>query len=72
MSDASSPIRIDTSELYSPKVNEFVEMQQALRRDVGPINPQPLVIRVIYSSWFYLSIASGLGGLCGWAGRAVL
>ncbi len=67
MSDASSPIRIDTSELYSPKVNEFVEMQQALRRDVGPINPQPLVIRVIYSSWFYLSIASGLGGLCGWA-----
>ncbi len=66
MSDAS-PIRIDTGDLYSPQVNEFVEMQQALRRETGPINPQPLIIRVIYSSWFYLSIASGLGALAGWA-----
>src|SRR5271157_4467932 len=68
MSDESrSPIRIDTSDLFSPQVNEFVEMQQALRRDTGPIDPQPLVIRIIYSSWFYLSIASGLGALLGWA-----
>ena len=42
-------------------------MQQALRRDVGPIDPQPLIIRVIYSSWFYLSIASGLGAFVAWA-----
>ncbi len=68
MSDESrTPIRIDTSDLYSPQVNEFVEMQQALRRDTGPIDPQPLIVRIIYSSWFYLSIASGLGGLLGWA-----
>lgn len=68
MSEASSsPIRINSSDLYSPKVNEFVDMQQALRRDVGPINPQPLVIRIIYSSWFYLSIAAGLGALAAWA-----
>ncbi len=56
-----------SSEVYSPQVNEFVEMQQALRRDTGPIDPQPLLIRVIYSSWFYLSIASGLGAVLGWA-----
>ena len=42
-------------------------MQQALRRDTGPIDPQPLLIRIIYSSWFYLSIASGLGALLAWA-----
>ena len=65
--DTRTPIRIDTSDLYSPQVNEFVEMQQALRRDTGPIDPQPLIIRIIYSSWFYLSIASGLGALLGWA-----
>jgi len=65
--DSPTPIRIETSDLYSPQVNEFVDMQQALRRDTGPINPQPLIIRVIYSSWFYLSIAAGLGALCGWA-----
>ena len=68
MSDESrTPIRIDSGDLYSPQVNEFVEMQQALRRDAGPIDPQPLVIRIIYSSWFYLAIASGLGALLGWA-----
>ena len=68
MSDESrTPIRIDSSELYSPQVNEFVEMQQALRRDTGPINPQPLLVRIIYSSWFYLSIASGLGAFLAWA-----
>ncbi len=68
MSDESrTPIRIDAGDLYSPQVNEFVEMQQALRRDTGPIDPQPLLIRIIYSSWFYLSIASGLGALLGWA-----
>ncbi len=66
MSDESrTPIRIDTSDLYSPHVNEFVEMQQALRRDTGPIDPQPLLVRIIYSSWFYLAIASGLGALAG-------
>ena len=68
MSDESrTPIRIDTSDLYSPHVNEFVEMQQALRRDTGPIDPQPLLVRIIYSSWFYLAIASGLGALLAWA-----
>jgi len=28
-----TPIRIDSSELYSPQVNVFFEMQQTLRRD---------------------------------------
>ncbi|MGO9115732.1 MAG: FHA domain-containing protein [Thermoguttaceae bacterium] len=68
MSDESrTPIRIDTSDLYAPRVNEIVEMQQALRRDTGPIDPQPLLVRIIYSSWFYLAIASGFGALLGWA-----
>ena len=68
MSDASqSPIRIEAGDLYSPQVNEFVEMQAALRRDTGPINPQPLVVRIIYSSWFYLAIAAGLGAFAAWA-----
>src|SRR5208283_882530 len=32
-----------------------------------PIDPQPLIVRIIYSSWFYLSIAAGLGALLAWA-----
>ena len=66
MSDESrTPIRIDAGDLYSPQVNEFVEMQQALRRDTGPIDPQPLIIRIIYSSWFYLADRQRIGGLAG-------
>ena len=28
--------------------------------------PQPFIIRVLYSSYFYLSLASGLGAFLGW------
>jgi hypothetical protein len=59
-------IRITTSDLQRPEVNDYVEMQNYLRRDVGPIGEQPWVLRVIYANWFYLSIAAMLGGLLGW------
>jgi len=42
-------------------------MQNYLRRDVGPINDQPWLIRVIYANWFYLAVCAALGGLAGWA-----
>lgn len=66
MDESRTPIRVDPSELYSPQVNEYIDIQQALRRDVGPIAPRPLLIRIIYSSWFYLAIASGLGAFLAW------
>jgi hypothetical protein len=62
-----TPIRVDQSDLFSPQVDEYVAVQQALRRDADAVAPQPLLIRVIYSSWFYLAIASGLGALAAWA-----
>ena len=63
----SDPIRISQAELRSPSVDEYVEMQNFLRRDAGPIDNQPWVIRVIYANWFYLSVCSMVGGLVGWA-----
>jgi len=66
MSLPNEPIRVDRSELYSPAVESYLDMQRALRRDVGELAPQPLVIRVIYSSWFYLAIASAAGALIAW------
>ena len=66
MSFSNDPIRLDKADLYSPAVESYLEMQRALRRDVGDLVPQPLVIRVIYSSWFYLAIASGTGALIAW------
>ncbi len=67
MNPSDNPIRIDESDLHSHRVNEYVEMQQALRRDIEAVSPRPLLIRVIYSSWFYLSLASGLGAFLGGA-----
>ena len=48
-------------------VDSYVEMQNYLRRDVGPVSDQPWIIRVIYANWFYLAVCSMLGGLAGWA-----
>ncbi len=67
MPGPNEAIRLNRDDLYSPQVENYLQMHEALRRDVGPLAPQPLVIRVIYSSWFYLAIASGLGALAAWA-----
>jgi len=60
-------IRITTSDLKRPEINDYVEMQKYLHRDVGPIADRPWVLRVIYANWFYLSICAMVGGLAGWA-----
>ena len=63
----STPIRISTSDLHTPDVDSYVEMQSYLRRDVGPMSDQPWLVRVIYANWFYLAVCSMIGGLVGWA-----
>lgn len=63
----SEPIRITASDLHTPEVDEYVDLQSYLRRDVGEVGEQPWLIRVIYANWFYLAIACALGGLVGWA-----
>ncbi|MEX2316812.1 MAG: FHA domain-containing protein [Pirellulales bacterium] len=63
----TDPIRISASDLRSPQVNEYVELQAHLRRDVGAVSDQPWLIRVIYANWFYLAVCSMIGGLVGWA-----
>jgi hypothetical protein len=61
------PIRITAADLERQEVNDYVEMQKYLRRDVGPIMDQPWVLRVIYANWFYLGICSMLGSIVAWA-----
>lgn len=64
---ADKTIRIEEGELFSPQVDDYLAVQQSLRRDVGELGAQPLVVRAIYSSWFYLALASGFGALVAWA-----
>jgi hypothetical protein len=63
----SEPIRISTSDLHSAEVESYVEMQNYLRRDIGPLSDRPWIVRVIYANWFYLAICSMIGGLVGWS-----
>jgi hypothetical protein len=67
MSATGEPLRLDKSDLYSPQVEAYLQDQEHLRRDIPEVEPQPLLIRIIYSSYFYLSIAAALGACCGWA-----
>lgn len=67
MSQSHNPIRLDNSDLHSPSVESYLEIRRAMRQGQEEPDPQPLVIRMIYSSWFYLAIASGLGAFVAWA-----
>ena len=61
------PIRIDSRDLFSAEVESYIETTEYLRRDVGELTKQSLFSKIIYSSWFYLSICCGVGALLGWA-----
>jgi hypothetical protein len=67
VSDTKETFRVERADLYAPGVEEYLDLQRAVQRDAAAIPQQPLVIRVIYSSWFYLAIASGLGAFVAWA-----
>jgi hypothetical protein len=65
MSD--QPMRLTSDDLFSARVEGYLEEQAMLRRATPDVAPQPLVLRVIYSSYFYLSVAGLIGALVAWA-----
>lgn len=67
MSTDPSPLRLDNDELFSPQVEEFLKEREALQRLMPDVPTQPLVLHIIYSSCFYLSVAGALGALTAWA-----
>ena len=68
MSDAPERILISDADLTSPQVEDYLAVQQNLRREMGEIEQTPLFFRIVYSSWFYLAMASGLGAFLAWCG----
>jgi hypothetical protein len=67
MSSPNEPLRLDENDLFGPRVDAYLEEQQMLRRDIPEVPPPPLLIRIIYSSYFYLSLAGAIGAFCAWA-----
>jgi hypothetical protein len=59
-------LKISEDDLFSEAVEDYLVVQEGLRRDLHESEPQPLFTRIIYSSWFYLAIAAGLGGVLAW------
>ena len=64
---ASEPLRLTSDDLRTPQVEAYLDEQRMLRRDVPEAPPRPLIVRIFYSSVFYLSLASGLGAFVAWA-----
>jgi hypothetical protein len=60
-------ITLTNEDLYSPKVDGYIEAQSVLSREMPQAEPQPLVLRVLYSSCFYLAMAGMVGALVAWA-----
>jgi hypothetical protein len=60
------PLRLSADDLYSPRVDAFLDEQAMLSRALPEAGPQPWIVRVFYSSYFYLSLASGLGAFLAW------
>lgn len=67
MSTDSAPMRLTDQDLHSPHVEQYLEEREMLRRAVPEAPARPWFVRVFYSTWFYLSLAGGLGALTAWA-----
>jgi hypothetical protein len=63
----TEPMRLSSEDLFSPRVEGYLEEQAVANRPVPEALPRPLIVRILYSSWFYLSIASMIGALAAWA-----
>lgn len=67
MAGPNETIRIDSRDLFSPEVDEYLAVQDNLRQNLAETEPQPWWSRILYSNWFYLSLASGVGAFLAWA-----
>jgi hypothetical protein len=65
-SSPHEPLRLSADDLYSPRVEAFLDEQAMMTRAMPEVEPQPWILRVLYSSYFYLSLASGLGAFVAW------
>ncbi|MHB1560139.1 MAG: FHA domain-containing protein [Isosphaeraceae bacterium] len=60
------PLRLSADDLFAPSVDAFLDEQAMASRAMPEVEPQPWILRVFYSSYFYLSLAGGLGAMVAW------
>jgi hypothetical protein len=64
---SETPLKIVQDELFAPRVQEYLDIQEGLSRRFDEEDPQPFIKRLIYSNWFYLMVWGGIGAFLGWA-----
>lgn len=62
----SEKLRISFDELNSSQVQDYIDIQDQLREAADPIDDQPWYVKLMYSSWLYLSFWSALGAFVAW------
>ena len=67
MADEKQSLKITEAELHGTVVDEYLETQSWLQHDLGDIQEQSWIVRVVYANWFYLAVCSAVGGIAGWA-----
>lgn len=60
------PLRLSADDLFAPSVDAFLDEQAMASRAMPEVEPQPWILRFLYSSYFYLSLAGGLGAMVAW------
>ncbi len=60
------PLRLSADDLFAPSVDAFLDEQAMASRAMPEVEPQPWILQFLYSSYFYLSLAGGLGAMVGW------
>ena len=60
-------LKIDHEDLFSDEVEDYLAVQQNLRQSRSEAEPLAWWVRILYSNWFYLSLAAGVGAFLAWA-----
>ncbi|MFN9199372.1 MAG: hypothetical protein ACK5WR_14990, partial [Planctomycetaceae bacterium] len=60
-------LKIDHDDLFSDEVEDYLAVQQNLRQSRSEAEPLAWWVRILYSNWFYLSLAAGVGAFLAWA-----
>lgn len=67
MAGSQPPLKIDRDDLFSHEVEDYLSVQQNLRQNRSEAEPLAWWVRILYSNWFYLSLAAGVGAFLAWA-----
>jgi len=67
MAGSQPHLKIDHDDLFSDEVEDYLAVQQNLRQSRSEAAPLAWWVRVLYSNWFYLSLAAGVGAFLAWA-----